>query len=125
MAAPVKMVSKVLNANQVCQHIKSDSVLISHVIRPLKCLKFVYVLHYLHRSESYDYEKYANENVLSQFYKQYLLFSRRKDIDECISDPCKNGATCNDGENGFTCLCKAGYDGVTCENGRYAMQCNE
>ena len=117
MAAPVKKVCKVLNANQVCQHIKYDSA--------LKCLKFVYVLHYLHRSKSYDNEKYANENVLSQVKKQYFLFSRCKDIDECISDPCKNGATCNDGENGFTCLCKAGYDGVTCENGRYAMQCNE
>ena len=53
------------------------------------------------------------------------FISRCKDIDECISDPCKNGAMCNDEENGFTCLCKAGYDGVTCENGQYAMKCNE
>ena len=40
------------------------------------------------------------------------------DIDECISDPCQNGGTCKDEGNRFTCHCKDGYNGRTCENGQ-------
>jgi hypothetical protein len=36
-------------------------------------------------------------------------------IDECASQPCKNGGTCTDSVNGFTCICVAGYIGVFCE----------
>ena len=39
------------------------------------------------------------------------------DIDECASNPCLNGATCNDQVNGFTCTCSARYYGVLCETG--------
>lgn len=39
------------------------------------------------------------------------------DIDECFSNPCQNGATCNDGSNGYTCSCSRGYFGGNCENG--------
>ncbi|XP_035699745.1 IgGFc-binding protein-like isoform X2 [Branchiostoma floridae] len=35
--------------------------------------------------------------------------------DECRSDPCQNGATCIDNDNGYTCNCAAGYKGVNCE----------
>uniref|UniRef100_A0A8C6K4E9 Versican core protein n=1 Tax=Melopsittacus undulatus TaxID=13146 RepID=A0A8C6K4E9_MELUD len=37
------------------------------------------------------------------------------DIDECQSNPCRNGATCIDGLNTFTCLCLPSYIGVLCE----------
>ncbi|XP_052803014.1 uncharacterized protein LOC128233395 isoform X2 [Mya arenaria] len=37
------------------------------------------------------------------------------DIDECASDPCHNGATCNDLVNNFTCICDPGYSGLTCD----------
>ncbi|XP_066275240.1 neurogenic locus notch homolog protein 1-like [Branchiostoma lanceolatum] len=35
--------------------------------------------------------------------------------DECASDPCQYGATCEDEVNGYTCTCAAGYEGVHCE----------
>ena len=39
------------------------------------------------------------------------------DIDECQSDPCKNGATCNNEVNAYTCTCADGYTGVNCDTG--------
>ena len=39
------------------------------------------------------------------------------DIDECQSDPCQNGATCNDQVNAYTCDCADGYTGNDCESG--------
>ncbi|XP_066276194.1 uncharacterized protein [Branchiostoma lanceolatum] len=38
-----------------------------------------------------------------------------EETDECASDPCQNGATCEDGVNGYTCTCVPGYEGVHCE----------
>ncbi|XP_053372974.1 uncharacterized protein LOC123561094 [Mercenaria mercenaria] len=38
------------------------------------------------------------------------------DVDECLSNPCQNDATCVDGIDKFTCDCAPGYDGTTCEN---------
>ncbi|XP_038169892.1 aggrecan core protein isoform X2 [Arvicola amphibius] len=37
------------------------------------------------------------------------------DIDECLSSPCLNGATCVDAINNFTCLCLPSYGGDLCE----------
>ncbi|NXJ75418.1 CRUM1 protein, partial [Trogon melanurus] len=37
------------------------------------------------------------------------------EIDECDSDPCQNGALCNDHVGFFTCTCAPGYQGVQCE----------
>ncbi len=37
------------------------------------------------------------------------------DIDECGSDPCLNGATCQDGPNGYRCRCLPGYEGAHCQ----------
>ena len=38
------------------------------------------------------------------------------EIDRCASSPCKNGGTCVDGINSYTCLCKLGYTGDHCES---------
>lgn len=46
-----------------------------------------------------------------------LLFPAA-DIDECQSNPCRNGATCIDGLNTFTCLCLPSYIGALCEQGK-------
>ncbi|XP_066299037.1 IgGFc-binding protein-like [Branchiostoma lanceolatum] len=36
-------------------------------------------------------------------------------VDECASDPCQNGGTCEDEVDGYTCICAAGYEGTHCE----------
>ena len=39
------------------------------------------------------------------------------DIGDCNETTCQNGGTCVDGVDGFTCVCRAGWTGVTCEIG--------
>ncbi|XP_072031584.1 uncharacterized protein [Amphiura filiformis] len=35
--------------------------------------------------------------------------------DECVSNPCQNGATCTDGDNSYNCTCAPGFRGENCE----------
>ena len=37
------------------------------------------------------------------------------DVDECVTDLCKNGATCADLVGSYRCDCPAGYTGSNCE----------
>ena len=37
------------------------------------------------------------------------------DVDECAGNPCRNGGTCSDGINNFTCSCPPTHMGRTCE----------
>lgn len=39
------------------------------------------------------------------------------DVDECLSHPCQNGATCINGVNSFSCQCLPGFRGASCETG--------
>ena len=39
-------------------------------------------------------------------------------IDYCDSNPCPNGATCNDQVHGYICTCASGYTGTHCETGK-------
>ena len=37
------------------------------------------------------------------------------EINECLSSPCRNNATCNDNINAYTCQCLPGFTGRDCE----------
>ena len=39
------------------------------------------------------------------------------ELDECESDPCQNGGTCQDESKKYSCSCLAGYNGNNCETG--------
>ena len=39
------------------------------------------------------------------------------DVDECASNPCSNGGTCDNLVDHFLCYCAAGYDNTTCNIG--------
>ena len=41
------------------------------------------------------------------------------DINDCDPNPCVNGGTCTDLENGYSCECAPGYDGPNCNTGTY------
>jgi len=34
------------------------------------------------------------------------------EINECASNPCRNGGICEDQVNGFICMCPAGFSGI-------------
>ncbi|KAG5834971.1 hypothetical protein ANANG_G00267180 [Anguilla anguilla] len=38
-----------------------------------------------------------------------------EDVDECLSDPCRNGAICLDGADQYHCFCVPGFQGYNCE----------
>jgi hypothetical protein len=70
------------------------------------------------RGNFYFFQKLVIAHVLNipsfRFYKiRSFLF--RLDINDCLSDPCKNGASCKDLVNGYECTCASGYDGVNCD----------
>ena len=51
-------------------------------------------------------------NVVILIFNAYYWISG---VNECISDPCENGGTCNDDINGYNCECRRGYNGNNCE----------
>lgn len=48
----------------------------------------------------------------------FWLFS---EIDNCKNSTCKNGASCLDGIESYTCVCADGWDGKFCEQGILAF----
>ena len=38
-----------------------------------------------------------------------------RNVDECLSSPCRNDGTCVDGAGGFECRCPPGFIGLLCE----------
>eukprot|EP00058_Branchiostoma_floridae_P006280 XP_002591768.1 hypothetical protein BRAFLDRAFT_83542 [Branchiostoma floridae] len=47
--------------------------------------------------------------------KMRIEFLGCDDTDDCQSNPCKNGGTCVDGLNSYSCNCTNGFSGDTCE----------
>ena len=45
------------------------------------------------------------------------------ETDECLSNPCVNGGTCNDGINGYSCVCPENYKGLTCSDEAFGDPC--
>ena len=41
------------------------------------------------------------------------------DVNECVENPCHNGATCNDRVGYFTCTCPPQFTGSRCEVGEW------
>ncbi|XP_070205588.1 blastula protease 10-like isoform X2 [Littorina saxatilis] len=39
----------------------------------------------------------------------------RPDVNECASNPCRNGGTCNNLDGRYTCTCPPGFNGTTCQ----------
>ena len=66
-------------------------------------------LQYIHRRDQCH-------AITTMFYRTTYFVS---DVDECSSNPCENGGTCNDGINEYSCQCVAGYTGANCETSSY------
>ncbi|MET0386576.1 MAG: Kazal-type serine protease inhibitor domain-containing protein [Polyangiales bacterium] len=45
------------------------------------------------------------------------------DVDECSTDPCLNGGTCENTPGSFTCDCAEGFDGPRCEDAVGCLDC--
>ena len=44
-------------------------------------------------------------------------------LDNCLSNPCLNKATCQNGFNTFSCNCISGYTGTTCSISKQSNMC--
>lgn len=50
----------------------------------------------------------------------FPLFLSFADINDCESNPCKNGGTCIDGVNSYKCICSDGWEGTYCETSEWS-----
>lgn len=58
-------------------------------------------------------------------YMWYLcicLFHVPEDINECLSEPCQHGGTCEDQPGSYLCHCPQGFKGQNCEMGTLFSQ---
>ena len=63
-----------------------------------------------------DYLKFERMLTSQKRNENFALFIDT-DINECASNPCYNGGTCNNNINYYSCSCKNGYTGTRCETG--------
>ncbi len=56
--------------------------------------------------------------ILNRLYIDDSHLQFFSDIDECRSQPCRNGGECFDEVDGYTCICVTGYTGTNCERSK-------
>ncbi|KAM4702025.1 uncharacterized protein O3C94_002952 [Discoglossus pictus] len=57
-------------------------------------------------------EIFQDDRRTKAFWENYI------DGDQCVSNPCKNGGTCNDHLKAYVCMCVDGYEGRNCEKNK-------
>ncbi|XP_035254993.1 protein Z, vitamin K-dependent plasma glycoprotein a [Anguilla anguilla] len=53
--------------------------------------------------------------IFQDSYRTDIFWSVYVDGDQCLGNPCKNGAMCSDSVGGYDCVCKSGFSGALCE----------
>ena len=62
------------------------------------------------------------EHKIKMIIKKWdLVYCFQLAISYCESDPCENGATCEDLINAYSCQCAPGFSGKHCEISKIAM----
>ena len=59
------------------------------------------------------------------YYSEYVHSIHQKctidlsDPNDCLNNPCKNGGTCTDGVNKYSCRCVPGFTDTNCQTSMY------
>ena len=60
--------------------------------------------------------------IISVSYRFKYTWSFLLEIDECLSNPCLNDATCTESLAKYTCQCTPAYTGTDCNIGQFKSQ---
>lgn len=64
------------------------------------------------RSGRFNFNHHFSFIFSPGFVMSLFIFRCLSDVNECASNPCINGGTCEDGVNQFICHCLPGYGGM-------------
>ena len=66
---------------------------------------------YINFPQRVEFLKISNHSL-------FILFKKKKEIDDRADGPCENGGNCTDAVNDYNCSCAAGYTGKNCSIGK-------